>query len=438
MNQTFDIAILGGGLVGLSMAAMLAKEMPAARVCLVERKPFQQLKKTQVDFDARSSALSRGSVEIYQALGFSEGLALHASAICEVQVSDKGHFGRAHYSEVAQNMPEKDQDVFNKPSSALGYVVENAWLGQSLLALCQNHNNLELIAPASVERIELLAAGGRLHIKDLQQSDTQNVGINQIDAELLVIADGASSSLAHQLGMDTEIKDFQQSAVIANIECSVAHSGRAFERFTDEGPLALLPRGSDPESRQCALVYTRPEDKLAATLAQSDEAFLESIQERFGYQLGKLTRVGQRFHYPLSYSFASEQVRRSVVLIGNAAHFLHPVAGQGLNLALRDVAQLLSVLKPAYLAKQNKQDAHYGELSVLQQYLSLQERDQQLTAMISNSFNTLFSNNNKIKQLSRNSGLIMLELFDGLKRNVFQRMMGESVSRPALNMYRAS
>jgi 2-octaprenyl-6-methoxyphenol hydroxylase/2-octaprenylphenol hydroxylase len=242
--------------------------------------------------------------------------------------------------------------------------------------------------------------------------------------------------LRTQLGIDVEVKHYAQHAVIANVETSEAHNGRAFERFTSEGPVALLPLGGDSNSKKSALVFTRPQNNVEETLTCDDEEFLALLQSTFGYRLGKFTRVGKRFSYPLSLSVAREQIRSSVVLMGNAAHFLHPVAGQGFNLALRDVAQLVAALSPVYLQrKQGNTAVRYGDLHTLLAYYDAQKKDQGLTGLISDTFNYLFSNEHFLKQAGRNVGLLALELNDGLKREVFHRMMGESHARAPLQSF---
>lgn len=417
-QQNFDITIVGGGMVGLTMAELAAAEFPTAKICLIEQETFSQSDELyQPGFDARNTALSPGSTEVFAALGFWQQMRERATPILSVHVSDKGHFGTTEFSSVEYH------------NEALGYVIENAWMGRCLINALKKFPNIEVLAPAKVTGISLKKMGANLQVEHPEKH-------RSFDSDLVIIADGANSTLRTQLGISLETKNYQQSAVIANLECSEAHQGQAFERFTSEGPVALLPLGYSANSRRCALVYTRPDELLAETLALSDEDFLAQVQAAFGYRAGRFIKTGKRYAYPLNLSFAKEQVRSSVVLLGNAAHFLHPVAGQGFNLALRDATQLLAALKPAYASKERGEPGpRFGDLALLQNYLTLQERDQNLTTLISDSFNQLFSNNSKVKQLGRNVGLLALDLHDGLKREVFHRMMGESLMRAPLKVY---
>ncbi len=413
--EAFDITIVGGGMVGLTMAQLVASELPEARLCLIEQHSLGQVSEDyRESFDARNTALSRGSVALLHAMGLWQDIRERATAILSVHVSDRGHFGQSQYVE--------------NPSSELGYVVENAWLGRCLMNTIDRHPNLHIIAPCKVEKLEVLKNGVNLSLSN-QKS---------IFTDLLVVADGINSSMRNMLGIHTTSKDYHQHAVVANLECELPHGGQAFERFTGEGPIALLPLGYSEEARKCGLIFTRPAGKLDETLKLSDEEFLEKIQSVFGYRLGKFTKVGARSSYPLQLSFAKEQVRSSIVLVGNAAHFLHPVAGQGFNLALRDVTQLLEVMVDQQGRIVRGEASRYGELQALLRYMEKQDRDQSLTTLVSDGFNTLFANNNKFKQMARNVGLLALELNDGLKREIFHRMMGENTRQARLRLFNNS
>lgn len=413
-NHQFDICVVGGGMVGTTLAVLLAHEFPQTRLCLVEQQAISSSEEVyQPGFDARCTALSIGSAEVFSALGLWSEMQTRATAIRSVHVSDKGHFGMTQFT-------QKDFTRNEENNLPLGYVIENAWMGRCLNKALMELNAVRVLAPAKVERIDLQTKGAGLQLEIQGEVKT-------VFADLIVIADGTHSTLRKQLGIDVDVKVYGQHALIANIETSDAHRGRAFERFTSEGPVALLPVGGEAGSHKSALVYTRPQEKIKETLELDDAAFLAQLQDTFGYVLGKFLRVGKRYSYPLSLSIAKEQVRSSVVLMGNAAHFLHPVAGQGFNLALRDATQLLAAL--------SDKKARFGELATLLNYLERQKKDQDLTSTFSDMFNTLFSNNSRAKQIGRNLGLLALELNDGLKREVFYRMMGEQQSRAPLKVF---
>ena len=416
----FDICIVGGGMVGLTLAELIAAEFPQTKLCLVEKKAYETQAGAlwQPGFDSRSTALSMGSVEIFKALKIWADVCKHATPIHSVHVSDRGHFGTTGFSREENGGEE------------LGYVVENAWLGCCLINNLNQYSNIQVSSPAAVGAVQAKRDGALLRIN----SSGKNTEL-ELKADLVIIADGADSGLRKLLAIDVEVKDYQQHAVIANIEFQQAHNCCAYERFTKNGPLALLPLGYGPEARTSALVFTRPLARVQETLALNDDAFMQEVQKAFGQRLGKFIRVGKRVSYPLSLTLAKEQVRSSFALVGNAAHFLHPVAGQGFNLALRDVTQLLAVLKPVYDKRSaGKNVERYGDIKRLNKYLEVQNRDQLATSFVSDSFNQIFSNEEPVMQLGRNLGLLGLELFDGLKRGVFSRMMGQSMARAKLNV----
>lgn len=401
-----DIAIIGGGMVGLSQALLLAWQLPEKRIVLVESLPLQG-EPEQPSFDGRSTALSAAAAELFNDMGLWPALAERAEPIRRVHVSDRGHIGSVDFSER------------ENASNALGFVLENRWFGQHLCAAVKAAG-IEVWAPASVERIYPTVTGARVQVE-------RNGERVDVSAALVIISDGAESPLRAQLGIGTIEYDYRQTAIVANLEFERPHGGQAFERFTREGPLAILPLPAldrSQESCRAALVWTRPQDAVAATLAWSDDGFARKLQQHFGFRLGHCVRVGTRNSYALNMVFAREQVRSGVVLVGNAAHFLHPVAGQGFNLALRDCAQLTAVLRDACRAGQSA-----GDITVLQRYLANQKKDQQMTASLSHNLIRVFNSQNPVLQVSRNLGLLTLALWGGARRQFFQQMMGQAQSR---------
>lgn len=404
MNQTheFDIAIIGGGMVGTSLASLLAASCAGWRIALIEAQPFAQGDDVhfQPSFDARSTALSYGTADILRELGLWEKLQTHITAIQQVHVSDRGHFLGGLI------------DATDHHLDAVGYVVENAWLGKVLLAHVQTQNNIQCFASASVTQLTPLKKGARLRVK------TEAATV-EITTALAVIADGGDSPLRRALGIGTSVRAYGQTAIITNVEFSEAHNGVAYERFTTDGPLALLPLGESAQSNQSALVWTLPSAQAEEIVALSDEDFLETLQERFGFRVGHFTRVAKRYAYPLQLMLAEEQVRSHIVLVGNAAHFLHPVAGQGFNLALRDCACLVEVLREAQAEKKS-----LGELATLQTYLDRQFLDQQLTVEFSDKLVRLFSNDHLPLIALRHLGFISLESIAFLKTQFAAQTMG--------------
>lgn len=401
-TPSFDICLVGGGMVGASLALLLAQQRQDWRIGLIEgfamSEPEDQL--YQPSFDARTSALSLGTIQVFQQLGLWQALSQHHTAIHKVHVSDKGHFGG---SEICREQQGVD---------LLGAVVENAWLGKVLLKQLHQNPNIELLAPATVSQLRPKVAGMGFTVE--HQGTTE-----QHDCELMILADGGESPLAQSLGIDYQIKDYHQAALIANVEFSKPHQGIAYERFTAEGPMALLPLGESENSCTSALIWTRPEDQIQTLKDLADASFLSQLQQSFGFRQGHFTKVSPRFEYPLQLKIAREQIRSSLVLMGNAAHFLHPVAGQGFNLALRDCTALSEVLS---LAKAKGQAL--GDLTVLKQYQQQQQLDQDLTVGFSDSIVNLFSNQKPLLEIARNLGFLGLDVIPQAKQFLARQTMG--------------
>lgn len=385
----FNLAIVGGGLVGASLALALqagARER-GWKIVLIE--PFAPGDTFQPSYDARSSALSFGARRIYERLGVWQDIARRAEPILQIQVSDRGRFGATRLSALEEGVP------------ALGYVAENAWLGQCLWQAL-DRDVVSWRVPAEVQRMQAVDQGFRLTLSDE----------SELECDLAVLADGGRSSLREQLGISVRERPYGQTALIANITPGEAHCGQAFERFTDQGPMALLPL---PENR-CALVWTRAGDDTRRLAALDDRSFLAELQQAFGYRLGKLCQVGARHVYPLTLVEADEQVRSHLVVLGNAAHSLHPIAGQGFNLSLRDADALAQTLLQSAQAP--------GDLATLQRYRERQQLDQQLTVGFSDKVTRLFGSTRSVVTTGRNLGLLGLDLLPPAKRWFARQAMG--------------
>jgi 2-octaprenyl-6-methoxyphenol hydroxylase len=290
---------------------------------------------------------------------------------------------------------------------ALGYVVENAQLGEVLLAALDSEV-VDWMAPARAISTRATPDG--------YEVDVEIEGSSQrIRTDLLVLADGGRSGLLDQLGVHRKISPYGQTAIVANISSAMGHGSVAYERFTESGPLALLPLAG----QRSALVWTLPEHQAQAIAVLPDDAFLRALQQAFGYRMGALTRVGTRVCYPLNLIEAQEQVRANLVVLGNAAHSLHPIAGQGFNLSLRDTLALADKL----IAASNKGIA-LGDLQVLQGYLDGQRNDQRLTVAFSDYLTRLFSNRQPLLTMGRNLGLLGLDLLPPARRMFARQAMG--------------
>ncbi|MBL4865327.1 MAG: 2-octaprenyl-6-methoxyphenyl hydroxylase [Pseudomonadales bacterium] len=396
MKNNVDVCIVGGGMVGATLACALAKNSDLS-ILLIEAFP---LKKTDVvasgdyqsSYDARSTALSRGTAEIFHQLECWALMREQATPILDIHVSEKGGFGFSHLSAKKENVP------------ALGYVVENAWLGRVLIGQLFQHSNIQILSPAKVASIDFQADCVSVTVEGEQYA-------GGITATLLIAADGQDSEVRRMLGIDVDITDYEQQAIIANVSPDCEHQGLANERFTANGPLALLPISDNRYS----LVWSLAHDEAAETLALSDDDFLVKLQSQIGQRVGKMIKVGERFSYPLQLMRAKEQVRPRVVIVGNAAHSLHPVAGQGFNVAARDVAVLAAEIKGAF-----RRNQPIGDFSVLQQYWDKRRLDQEKTIQFSDKLLRLFDSESGLLRTARNIGLIGLDVW-GPGKGVFAK-----------------
>jgi 2-octaprenyl-6-methoxyphenol hydroxylase len=393
-------------MVGVSLALQLAAVLPPdVRITLVEGFPFPEpvaggRPDYHPSFDARSTALSYSSRLIYEKIGVWEELQRWLCPIRTIHVSSKGQFG----STLLQ--------AGDYGWDALGYVVENAWLGNSLIQALHRQGRVELRSPARVVAAHPGSGGVRLQLDGGDARD--------LNATLLVVADGADSGLRRQLGVAVEEKPYGQHALIANVATDQPHQGCAFERFTDQGPVAMLPLLPAPGGEhRSALVWTLTPQRAGHLLQCPEQEFLDALQERFGYRLGRLRQVGDRHSYPLSLIQATEQVRQGIVVMGNAAHALHPVAGQGYNLALRDVAELAAVI-----AEARQQGASPGELTFLQRYQRRQRADQERTIEFSHQLPGLFMHSDPVLGVAREIGLAGLDVLTPLKREFVRYAAG--------------
>ena len=403
IDQTdYDIAIVGGGLVGISLACALeqfAQLDPIPRIALIEAHDYSTL--PPPGFDSRTVALSFSSRQIFAAMGIWPELARQVSAINTIHISDRGHPGITHLRAEEQNV------------EALGYVIENRHLGESLFKAMQDAGHIDVLAPARLTDMNL-------------QNDAANLTL-EIDGELrdirsrlVVAADGSDSFVRQHLGIELKKLDYNQTAVIANVATDQAHGNIAYERFTHSGPMALLPLiGYEQDAHRYGLVWTVPNNEVEKIMQLDDESFADALSKRFGSRVGNFTRIGQRASYPLGLTYVSEHVRHRLAFIGNAAHTMHPVAGQGFNLGLRDVAALVEVIKTAQAKQQD-----IGELRVLQEYANWRSKDHKVTMVFTDAIVRIFSNNFKPLVAARNAGLMAMEMFAPVRKRLTKHAMG--------------
>ena len=391
-------------MAGSSLALLLAKKTPSLSIALIEALPLDGFtnKSTPASlpsYDDRSSALSLGSCRIFQTLNIWNELLPYLAPIKQVHVSDRGH-------PAGTLLDSHEMDSIN---GELGYVIENRHLGAVLLNNIYRHPAITVFSPASVSTVTPKADSVDLEITDSLL----------INTKLLVVADGAESGLREQLGITVDRRPYNQSAVIANITTTAFHQHIAYERFTDTGPMALLPLQDFNGEHRCALVWTVSRDFTDDVIKMADAEFMQNIQQRFGSRLGFFTRAGKRSIYPLALHKAREQIRSHIVLMGNAAHSMHPVAGQGFNLSLRDCLALAETLRGAL-----DNGELIGSLPVLQRYLDQQSWDQEKTIYTSHLVTLLFSTAKPAAALARNTGLLGLNFLPGIKNWFAKQAMG--------------
>lgn len=377
-----DIAIIGAGMVGASLVHLLKPSIAKGlRVTLIERQELRwdgEFASRPPSFDGRATALSYGTHTILNQIGVWDTMAARACPIQHVQVSDQGHFGQTHLHAEEQG------------TDALGYIVENAVIGQGLLAGLEQAN-IDIHAPAQVAQVQMNESGALLTFDNGKRLQTK----------LLVLADGARSGLAAQLGIRHTKEDYGTHALVTQIRVNRSHQHWAYERFSQYGPIAFLPLNE----QDFIVVWALPNEEIDRVKTMPEEAFLAHLQNQIGARIGTLVKVGPRASYPLSLVLSTEQVRRSLVLLGNAAHGLHPVAGQGFNLALRDTAVLAEHLNRAIEAGVSP-----GDLDVLMAYQQQQANDQRNTILLSDLLPKVFGSQQMPVRWLRNLGLIGMSL----------------------------
>ncbi len=339
-----------------------------------------------------------------EGLGAWQSIIKTANPIRHIHVSNQNHFGFVHlHAEMMQ-------------VEAMGYVVIARELGKVLLKKIHDAKNIDLICPASVNNININSAYAEV---TLTREDKKE----NIKSKLLIVADGTQSKLRELLNVTVETKDYQQTAIVTNVTPGQPHKDTAYERFTETGPLALLPL----TQQRCAVVFTTKTQDAEYYLDITDKDFLSSLQKRFGRRLGTFQHIGKRKSYPIKQVFTNEQINNRVVILGNAAHTIHPNGAQGFNLGLRDVAGLAELLIPALRAGKDP-----GDRILLEKYLAFREQDQKRTLCLTDGLASLFYNELPHKVIARNAGMMLTNITPPLKKLLMRKAMGLYGKQPSL------
>jgi 2-octaprenyl-6-methoxyphenol hydroxylase len=398
-----DVAVCGGGLVGATLALALADL--GLRVVLIEAHPFGTV--GQPSFDDRTTALSNGSRRIFEALGVWPLLEREATAIRRIHVSDRGRFGFARLDAAEQGL------------GALGFVVVNRVMGAALWRRLEQ-SSVRILAPARVRGLQLV--DGRQRI----DCDLGKQGSIAIEARLAIAADGAQSVLREAAGIGAQTWNYEQTALVTNVLAQRFHDHVAYERFTAEGPLALLPMSEG----RIGLIWTFATDVAPSIAEVDDKAFIARLQDAFGFRLGRFMKVGARQLYPLSLTRADEHIAERLAIVGNAAQTLHPIAGQGFNLGLRDAASLAEVLADGRAQQQSEFDP--GDGMWLERYREWRVADRSNIVRFTDGLVRVFTQPfGPIKAL-RDVGMLAFDLMPAAKGALSQLSMGAAGRIPKL------
>lgn len=389
MVKNYDAVIVGAGLVGMSIALAIAKT--GLNIAVIEKGNIR--KQLEPEFDGRVTAIALGSQSILDSIGAWELMAAYAEPILDIRVTDGATPFFLHYDH---------KEVGENP---FGFIVENRYIRHGLHQAVLKHANISLIENFTIKTFEQDSYGATIE---------GNNGIS-IRASLLIAADGKSSAIREMAGINAVSWNYGQTAIVCTIEHEFPHNGLAQERFFPIGPFAVLPM----KGNRSSLVWVEPDDRVKTYLELPDEEFIQEITERVGGYLGKINMATKRFSYPLSLLHAKKYVAQRVALIGDAAHGMHPIAGQGVNLGFRDVDVLAKLI-----ADQHSLGLDIGAHNLLSKYNSLRGFDNVSMLAITDILNRLFSNNVIPIRIARDLGLWAVGKLPPVKRMFMRHAMG--------------
>lgn len=402
MEFDHDIAVIGGGLNGTALA--LALEQIGLEVCVIDPNPVKLLK--NADFDGRSYALALTSTRLLEGIGLWDVLADHAQPMLQIKVTD----GRAGDGPSPLSMQFDHAEIEEGP---MGYMVEDRHLRRALLEAVETAKGLTRHDNRSVVAQETTGAGITLTLDNGQSLHTR----------LAVGADGRGSGTAMRAGIKRIGWSYGQTALVCAINHTLPHDGIAHQFFMPPGPLAILPLTGNRSS----IVWSETDTNAAAIHALPDDAYLDVLRPRFGSFLGEISLAGARYTYPLGLSLAHQMIAPRIALVGDAAHGVHPIAGQGLNAGMRDIAALAEVLADA-----QRRGEDFGAETALMAYQTWRRFDNAALALATDSFNRLFSNDNPFIRMARDIGMGAINAMPGLRRSFIREAAGLTGDLPRL------
>jgi 2-octaprenyl-6-methoxyphenol hydroxylase len=384
-----DLVIIGGGLTGLALACAVGSV--GLTTVVIETQPVRRL--TDTTFDGRVTAIARGSKLLLEASGVWAHVAGMAQPILDIEVGEQGSAAGVHYDHRA---------VGDEP---LGWIAENRHIREALLARVDALPCVALLAPASVTRLDRTSAAAAIALADG----------SVYRAPLVVVAEGKGSRTREAAGISSRTWDYGQTGIVCTLAHQLPHRGRAVERFFPDGPFAMLPM----TGQRSSIVWALRNDLADSVRQLDDRMFLGELAERFGNALGDLALEGPRWHYPLALVWADRYVDRRLILVGDAARGIHPIAGQGWNLALRDVAAVAELV-----VDRVRLGLDPGDPANLERYAAWRRFDSLALIAVTDGINRLFANDVFPLKLARNIGLATVERLPSAKRFFMRHAMG--------------
>jgi 2-octaprenyl-6-methoxyphenol hydroxylase len=398
MSRDYDVVIIGAGMVGASLACALAPS--GLRIAIIEAVTLKN--DYQPSYDDRGLTLSPSSRRILEHIGVWQNVLPAINPIKKIHISEQGRFGFTH------------MDAAQTNNNDLGYVVVARSLGQALHKQMLSFENISLICPAELKSFKQSEEAMSIEISCSGRSEL-------ITSGLLVGADGSQSLVRRLAAINVKEHDFKQTAIVANVTTQKPNQATAYERFTHHGPVALLPI----DKNRSVLVFTVATENAAQYMSIADTQFIDAVETEFGRRLGKIEQIGQRRSYPIMFIEAVEQYQQQLILLGNAAHSIHPNSAQGFNLGLRDVAGLAECVFAAI-----EKGLDIDDISILENYISLRLPDQQRVMRFTNRLASSFYNKNPLLIPARNLAMLMIDTLPIVKETFIKQAMGIAGLQP--------